>query len=926
MRSRLKQTGFFLLLTTIVFLVLYRRFLFGSAVYLYTDIGSDSISSSYPILVMLSRLFQNGDFSFYTLSSGLGADTTVTFLQYLNPLKAFLLLFSRNSMPIGILLQLYLQTLLTAWASYRFFDLYTGHSAASMGAALLFSYSSYAVLWSQNLSYGVCVAMFALTMFALEAFLRLRTLPRFLALTGVLALYLFTNYFFCYMTALFVIIYIPLRAVSLKESLRSFVRQFVFTGLSALSALLMSAVAVAAILGSFLTSVRTEDASRSLLPLIQRGIDPKMFFACLSRLFSENFSGIGDRYQGPDNYYEIAALAVGALFFFACFYLLWQKKMRLKVLLVAALCVLGLLLPAARYLLNMNWLVMRFSFWICLLECLAVSLFLKALFTGPDPKALRFSVIGAVCCCAVSLAVLFLNEVRGGAAVSRRELLFFLVFLFAYVCVIFFLWIRPLPLKILEAGPRREHVLAGALLLVMAAEILVMRHDTLYLRLYLTKEQFGSSAYNDGVQQAVSDIQEADRDLYRIASTDNYFYANEGLVDGFNATSLYNNTNPASLRTLALAHGTNEVSTPYFMSGYPEYGQFTLLAGRYLIRREETGAPITEPALCERVSSYPTSDEGWELVVYRNKNALPFGYLLPNPLSAKDYEDSDLVTRMDLLTDHYFLTDGEENADAGESAAGEEAVLSPTSDTRRPLTKCAVWKDPHNLEMKETEKGITFTATGDDPYIYVYLDPEGETEGTSNYLYMKVNAKNKNTLRNIALYYLGSEEAVPTQDWVETIFYNKYYPESLTLLPDGIAGFRFDIDDNVESVTLSSLDLVTCLDPLEHFRELAATDIRNITFDRDLYSADLTAPEGGVLCVPLLYTSGWSASVNGENAEVLNVNGGLIGIPVGEGESHVELRYRVPHFTLGLIITFLSCGAYLAAWILVLVRRRKLKQ
>ena len=204
MRSRLKQTGFFLLLTTIVFLVLYRRFLFGSAVYLYTDIGSDSISSSYPILVMLSRLFQNGDFSFYTLSSGLGADTTVTFLQYLNPLKAFLLLFSRNSMPIGILLQLYLQTLLTAWASYRFFDLYTGHSAASMGAALLFSYSSYAVLWSQNLSYGVCVAMFALTMFALEAFLRLRTLPRFLALTGVLALYLFTNYFFCYMTALFV--------------------------------------------------------------------------------------------------------------------------------------------------------------------------------------------------------------------------------------------------------------------------------------------------------------------------------------------------------------------------------------------------------------------------------------------------------------------------------------------------------------------------------------------------------------------------------------------------------------------------------------------------------------------------------------------------------------------------------------------------
>ena len=1051
MRTRLKQTGLLLLLSTLIFLILYRRFLIGSAVYLYTDIGSDSISSSYPILVMLSRLFQRGDFSFFTLSSGLGSDTSATFLQYVNPLKAFLLLFGRSSMPAGILIQLYLETLLTAWASFRFFQLHTRHAAASMGAALLFAYSSYAVLWSQNLSYGLCVSMFALAMFALEAFLRSRTLPRFLALAGVLALYLFTNYFFCYMTALFVIAYIPIRAIFLREGFRSFLLQFLETGFSALCALLMSAAAVAAILGSFLGSVRTGDATRSLTSFLKMGVDPKMFFACLSRLFSENLAGIGDKYQGPDNYYEIAVLAVGALFFFSFCYLLFQKKFRLKALFLLLLCTLCLLLPIARYLLNMNWLVMRFSFWICLLECLAIALFLRELFTAADRRGLIVSVAGALCFAGVCLAFLFANETRLGFSLSRRELLFFLAFFGAYALVLLLLGIKPLKIRLPWALSRKEWLLPGLFFLLIAAEILVMRHDTLYLRLYLTKDQFGNSAFSDDVQLAVEEIQKEDPELCRISSTEDYFYANEGLVDGFNATSLYNNTNPASLRSLVQAHGTYEVSIPYFISSYPEYDQFTLLAGRYLIRRESAGDSITDPALFERTASYPLED-GRELAVYRNRNALPFGYFLGSEITEEEYLDSDLVTRMELLTKHWYRTGGAGNdsadasaetdsadaaaeADSAGAASGnavagagigstressvsitsstenqhsiantksntlentsnltggtvgqslpeqtartdkvhsfaltgstekenasassgsieetdaanptssseethagshtrsadegaEEAVTDGTSskDIRLPLAECAQWKDPHNLEMKVSDKGVTFTPTGEDPYIYVYLDRSAETADTSNYIYMKVRAKNKNTMRTIALYYFD-ENSVPSQDFMETIFYTKYYPESLTLLPEGISGFRFDIDEDAGSVTLSSLDLLVCPDPLEHFQELADTEIRNISLSGDLYTADLTAPSGGgILCVPILYTSGWSAAVNGQPAEVLNVNGGLLGIPVGPGASHIELRYQLPHFALGLVISLISCGLYLAAWIYVVIRRRR---
>ncbi len=964
-----KQTALFLLFASFIFLVLYRRFLFGSAVYLYSDIGSDSVASSYPILVMLSRLFQAGDFSFYTLSSGLGADTTATFLQYVNPLKAFLLLFNRDTMPVGLLLQLYLGTLLTAWAAWRYLLLITRHSFASMAGGLLFAYSSYAVLWSQNLTYGICAAMFALTMLALEAFLRSRTLLRFLALTGVLALYLFTNYFFSYMTAVFVIAYIPLRAVFLRGTSHEngFLKGFLLTGLSALCAAVMSAAAVAAITGTFLGSVRTGDASRSLSSLLKRGIDPRMAAAWIGRLFSENMLGIGDEYRGPDNYYEIAALSIGALFFFAFFYMLFQKKLRAKLLIVSALVFFALSVPVLRYLLNINWLVMRFSFWISLLMCIAAALFLKEVMTDFDPGALLWSVICTLITSGVLIGILRFLSGRLEIGLSLRTVLFCGVFLAAYAAALLVIRKKLLPAKMVPC----------LLFLLIFAEIVIVHHDTLYLRLYITKEQFGNSVYSPVTDEAIRDLEKSDRDVYRVASTEDPFYANEGLVDGFNATTLYNNTNPAALRTLALAYGTNEVSTPYFLSGYPEYYQFTSLAGRYLIRTETAGAPVTEPALFDRIAAYPTADPAKEKVVYKNRNALPFGYLLTNEISEKEFMDSGLVTRMELLTDSWFETGSSEAADAEANAqadaeadteanaeanaeadteanteadaeanteadaeaeaadadrdrdakaeAGSESHADAASaDTVADLTKSARWVNPHNLIMEETRSGIRFTADGDDPYIFVFLDTSKETADTSNYIHMKVRAKNKNTMQNITLYYLGSEDSDPTEEWINTIFYNKYYPESLTLLPDGIAGFRFDIDDDIESVTLSELELVTCSDPYGHFDEPKSTDIRNISFRHDLYEADVTSEQqDSVLCVPLLYGKGWSAEVNGAPAEVMNINGGLCGIRLKAGGSHVEIRYSVPHFKAALIVTLAACAVYLAAHVFALTRSRK---
>ena len=950
------QTLFLICAASLLFVILYRRFLFGQAVYLYTDIGSDSVASSYPILVMLSRLFRSGDFSSYTLSCGLGADTAATFLQYINPLKAFLLLFNRTTMPAGLLLQLYLDTVLCAFAAWRFFLLLTDHSPASMISGLLFAYSGYAVLWSQNLSYGVCLTMFALTMLAAEAFVRKRTLPRFLALTGILSVYLYSSYFFCYMTAVFVIIYLPVRSLLIRDRFGEFLRGYLLTALSAAAALVLSAVAVVAITGNFLGSVRTGDASRSLLSLFRSRPRANMLYACIARLFSENLTGIGDGYKGPDNYYEIAVLSVSALFLFAFFYLLYQRKTRVRTLLITAACVAALLFPGFRYIFNMNPLAMRFSFWITLLISMAVAFFLKELLTCPDGKGLLFSGAAAVLFTAVTWFILRLTAGALHFELSGRTMIFCAAWILAYALVLIAVGVTALRMKMNPGLYGTLHsLLPAALLLLAAGEILIMRHDTLYLRLYLTKEQFGTSVYSDVTYEAASDLADEDPGLYRIASTENYFYANEGLVDGFNGTTLYNNTNPASLRTLAAAHGTNEVNTPYFMTGYARYYQYTLLGGRYLIREENGDRSFTEAALFDRIAAYPdrtglngTDPSGAEAsgsgetvkAVYKNKNALPFGYLLTQQIPEKDYMDSDLMTRMHLLTENWFLTGESEAADAERTAAGAPDPASGTEnsapdaertaagapdpageDERYDLFSHAVWTSPHNLTVEHTEHGVRLTATGEDPYVYVYFDRIPETADTSLFLRLRADT-GKSAMHNFALYYLEDETSEPDPDWIEMIFYNKYYPEYLGLMPDHIAGFRFDPDDKVKSVTLTSMELIRCTDPLSHFSELAETQLRDESFANDTYSAAVTSEaEDSVLCIPLLYTKYWTAEVDGNEAEVMNINGGLLGIRVGKGTHDVTVRYRIPHLRTALWITLAAWALYLAAWISVLISR-----
>ncbi len=84
--------------------------------------------------------------------------------------------------------------------------------------------------------------------------------------------------------------------------------------------------------------------------------------------------------------------------------------------------------------------------------------------------------------------------------------------------------------------------------------------------------------------------------------------------------------------------------------------------------------------------------------------------------------------------------------------------------------------------------------------------------------------------------------------------------------------------------------------------------------------------KGTLLFFSIPNDNGWIAKVNGEETEILTVNGGLMGIIVPQGESEIEFSFVTPGLRLGLIISSVVFTGLIVYLIFDLGKRAKQKE
>lgn len=941
---------FFFLYLTLIFLLLYCKFIFGGGIYMYSDTGSDSMSSSYPIVMMIGRMFRNGDLSAYNLQFGLGESAVGMALQYVNPVKLLLLLFGKEHFAVGILIQLYLQTLITGFAGKDFFKQLCKNDDAAFLTGAIWAFTSFITLWSQNYSYGICVMMFTLSIDLFQHVLESRAMGWKLALAGELGLFLFSNYYFYYMTAIMLIIWCLGWSVYNRKGFRIFVQKLFALAFCGIFSALMGLAAVVSNFNTFSSSSRTSafGGLAADLPLL---IKPSLsrLVSILGRFFSADLFGTGIWYHGYANYYEMAMLSTSLLFFFAFFYLVQMKKYRLHQILVWLLALVVTALPLTGRILLGASMTGRYTFFVCLLECVTISFFLTELLGRVDFKKLMraswitgFVTLGSLAVVLVYCKVKDIDfKKQAVLPLAVSGVLYF--GLFAWICYKGKKALGEGTDKAAGAGNAagmsasssrhgvwnfREGglVLTG---LILALELVLSNNAGVNDRIYLQKGELGSRYFNNDVEACTDALEQEDSGLYRIyGSTASDYYdelnaLNAGMVNGYNSTTARFNTPSSSIVSLADGYDVFQYASTYFAARYEEYPAFTYLAGKYLILNNQEDQWVPDEALFEKKETVG------DCTIYENKNALPFGYLYTDEMDYADYNALTTYEKMAANGEAFYYTDEDHVADMVAlstqfmSGMSEATPHDPEVSDYLPAEETDLlqnYKNVVNMAITPSEDGLCFHAG--EAWSSVTFDMPALADGdrpedSVTYFYLVSDKVTEIPQTNARIYYRCGDDD-------DFHLYNIFWLDTTNILPEGVTQLKMEIQNPGENLALSNLIVGSFPNPDRSFDELRDGSVTDISFSDSTYQASVNCDaDTGMLCVPILYNKNWTATVNGKAVKVANINDGFTGIKVGKGENEVKMTYTIPHMKLGILVSCGAIGIYLLMVVVYFVKWRK---
>ena len=435
------------------------------------------------------------------------------------------------------------------------------------------------------------------------------------------------------------------------------------------------------------------------------------------------------------------------------------------------------------------------------------------------------------------------------------------------------------------------------LAVMLLFELVIGNYGAINARVRVTKGEWYQEMYYDGTQKAVDWIRDQDAALYRINKTYDSVSYNDSMVQNYYGVGVYSSTN------------AKEVVNLYSSLGYMlKYGRShwirfsagddivnTLLGVKYLIA--QPGDAVNEDYYREIYS-----DESH--VIYENRYDLGFGYLYSDQISKAEFDAVNDEQRRMLLTEAYYLTD-----EAAEDAPGTPIAV-PGTDVLEIQTE---WVDAVNCTVAVTDAGLQVEGTGDDMQLFFDWPeiPEGWSVSAltvtgraeeDSYCQVFVATEDGAYLEDQSV--LESYEAGTFSCRVDVTQYGT--PVQLRVDPSAVA----------QTLTIDSIQLHLVNDALagENLRELQQSCMTDLTQEGNTFTGTISNPnaDGAMLCIPLIYSSHWTATVDGEAAEIVNINGGLVGIALESGAHEISITYHDNAQAVGRAVGALSLLIYLA--------------
>jgi uncharacterized membrane protein YfhO len=672
--------------------LIFWQFLFGDAVLLYADIGSDSVNDYYPNFVHLSHYIRSQGFPSWSFYVGMGQDiayaTGYLIWQPVSWLPADLIAPALVFQHLG-------KVLIAGLLFFRFLQLRGLYSPLPLLGSLLLSFSAYMCIGSCWYPFADEVVSFAGMLLATEEAIQH---GRWFLLALAVALVGMITPFHLYLCALFLLLYVPARLFSQY----GWQRQIILSTCLRLAGVAVLGVGLGAIvtlphLYAVLNSPRVSGTTSAVSALSSStflGLEsPLHYLTAALKPFANDILGTGDDFRGWQNYLEAPLTYCGLL----CLLILPQALLggTRRHRIICILFIIGMLLPTV-----FPWF--RYLFWLfqgdyyrtySLFWILGViTLSIMALSRYVEGRPLNLWLLAATT--AVLAGALYIPFEQWQHLINPAVRSIVTIFLLSYGVV-------------LVAGQllKRQKLAAWLILGLSAVELVQFDRITVSERKTITKQQLRERVgYNDETIDAIRDIKAGEDSFFRLtklrpSALSVFSSFNDAMVFGYYGTSSYssfNNINYTNFLTAVDAIPPNSETYTRWSVGLLNDPILSMFAG-------EKYALVDNPLPFQRALQYEFVRQYRRDYLFRNARFLPLGLAFDRYITEDAFLKLPGSEKSGALLNVVVLSKKSE----GEATGLTQAILSDLEQDARDLSLADVATARRKTALKLTSFGQT---------------------------------------------------------------------------------------------------------------------------------------------------------------------------------------------------------------------------
>ncbi len=670
-------------LLLLVGLVVFKDFIFAKKLYLFKDIGSDTINTFFPTYVLRSETTAEG--LQYTFRSGMGAATLGGDVPFITKVIRFLvnpfdfILFRLDSETLAYAIgPLQVLKIMTAGVVFYFYlQTLSISKYVSIIGALFFAFSGFMIGGSGWHQHTYQLLYFALLLFGFEQALRKK---RYL---GFLLVLIFTfkalNVFYLYLFGTFLFIYAIFRIIEHYQSIKE---ALVFVGLSAgmtFIAFLLNFPSISASIEVILNQPRVSGNLSKAEQMQSISVFATGDFlhnvTAVLRLFSNDILGTGKMsevfangnryltsdYKGYYNYYEAPMFYIGLLTLLIFPQVIWSGNKKQKVIYSMFLVawVLPVVFPYFRraYFLFFGDYYRVFSIFLPFTLLFLAVKGLDKIFT--NQKLNVYLLAGTFLFLLIALNYNYYNQERLAEFNLQDSPVNSGIKGFATVLLIIYF------LLLLAYQYKREYKTQVLIILIglIVIEVTYLSNITVNERDHVSAREFRSKkGYNDYTVDAVAYINEQDKSFYRIEKDYSSGLAvhgslNDAKVQGYFGTSSYaSNQNRNYIRFMQQAEviPLGDETAARWSTGVKNRPLLSVFANvKYMLSKSEN--PFFKQF------GYSLLHKTGDVFIFKNDYHLPLGYTYNQYLKESDFKTLSTLQKDIAFVKSVIVPDSMEN-------------------------------------------------------------------------------------------------------------------------------------------------------------------------------------------------------------------------------------------------------------------------